>query len=313
MFGPGGANRLEMVVERLSKCSAWVLDREPSLPVPVRSTKPVVVLQEGDESVSWMAELAWGSSTFRLTTTVHADTPRIDCELEAEWLERGTEKNGCPMLRVAAGIAGSPESLACDVPFAVAERPAGIEVPAQRWVDVKAPSGGLGILNRGKYGHSLVDGTVRIGLLRSFVDPDRLPDIGRHTIRWALLPHAGSWLAAGLPRRGMEYNVPLQAWPGREQKGDLPAAHSFVSVGGDPWFVVTGVKKAEDGNGIVVRGYDASGRGAQVTLAFARRVRSARKVSITEQPMDGSTLKVRGGRVYVRVKPWEIVSVMVRV
>lgn len=311
----GDANQLAMSIERHDKCTAWVLDPEPSKPQRLKADKPVVVLQDDIESVSWMAEFTWGNSSFRMVTTVHAQSPRIDCRVEADWVERGTVEKGCPMLRMECGLAGAPDKLACDVPFGVVTRAAGQEVPAQKWADVAVPGGGLALLNSGKYGHSLVEGVLKLGLLRTFVDPDRLPDVGRHVISWALLPHAGGWLDAGLPRVGAEYNVPLRAWQARSQKGSVPAIGSAISVDGDSWLVVTGVKRSEDGTGVVVRAYDASGRGATGVLTLARPAKRAIEVDLLEDPVrgTGNVVACNGGAVQLKVKPWGIVSVMVKV
>jgi alpha-mannosidase len=307
-LGRGGANRLMIHLERPRGMSAWELDPNPKGPFDVTPSGQAHVIQEGPESVAVRAEYTWGRSRFRLTTTIHADTPRIDCHLRAEWLEAGSATADAPLLRAHFALARPAPALACDVPFAVADRPAGREVPAQKWVDVKTPAGGLALINRGKYGHSLVDGVLRLTLLRSSYDPDTHPDLGRHEITWALLPHAGGWGSARLPREGFGYNVPMLTFQARPRRGRLPPRHSFLSVEGDPAFVTTGIKQAEDSRDLVLRGYNASARTIRVAIAKPGGIRRARCVNVLEEPVAGD-IAIRAGRVFLCAAPWQIVTV----
>jgi alpha-mannosidase len=260
-----------------------------------------------------MTEFRHDLSQFWLTTTIHADSARIDCHLRADWLEKGTETAAAPMLRVHFSAAGKPDRLSCDVPFAVVDRKPGMEIPAQKWVDVRAGSGaGLAVLNRGKYGHSLVDNTIRLTLLRSAYDPDIHPDIGRHEISWAIVPHEGTWKDAELPRVGMSYNVPFETFQARAQSGDLGLVHSFLSVDkSDKNFVVTGVKQAEDGVRTVVRGYDSSGRGAAANITLPFKVTEADRTNLLEEPVDEGNVTIAGNDVSLKIKPWGIATVKV--
>ncbi|NLF40617.1 hypothetical protein GX586_14325, partial [bacterium] len=295
------------------------------------------IVEDSAECVSWRASFAWGASTFRMTTTVHAGSPRIDTVLEADWLERGrspkrrassasdipdtaalegspTSTIECPMLRALFDFSRAPKSLVCDTPFAAVARKPGIEAPAQRWADVPLQGGGVALLNDSKYGHSLDRTTLRLGLLRSFINPDQLPDVGRHTIRWALLPHRGGWLEAGVAREGFAFNVPFETWQVREQEGVIGDAHSFLETGGDAGFIVTGVKRAEDGDGLIVRGYDASGRGSEASIAGHTAFTAAAETDILEEPHDaaGNAIACQNGVARIIARPSAIVTMRLK-
>lgn len=47
----------------------------------------------------------------------------------------------------------------------------------------------MSILNDSKYGFATLGNVMRLSLLRSPKAPDGHADMGRHTIRYALLPH----------------------------------------------------------------------------------------------------------------------------
>lgn len=310
LLGSGGANWLGMYLEKPRAMSAWELDPAASGPEVLKPVGPATVVQEGPESISVQCDYTWGRSFFRLLTTLHADTPRIDCKLHVEWLERGDGDQAGPMLRAHWSVAGNPRKLRCDVPFAVVDRPAGDEFPAQKWIDVPAPGGGLAILNRGQYGHSLEGGVARMTLLRSAYDPDILPDVGIHEIEWAILPHAGDAFDADLPRLGMSYNVPPETFQARAQAGVLPAVYSFLEVEAEPHFVVTGVKRARKGKGIVVRGYDAAGRGAFPVIRLPEPIVSAVEVNLLEEPLPKSPARIKDGRAMVKVGAHRITTLL---
>jgi len=76
--------------------SAWTLDPSAEGPQPVTGAAGLEIAQEGPESITLRAELVWGRSNFRLLTTIHADSPRIDCVLKVDWLEKGDSRDARP-------------------------------------------------------------------------------------------------------------------------------------------------------------------------------------------------------------------------
>ena len=54
-----------------------------------------------------------------------------------------------------------------EIPFGAIERKAGIEYPAQNWIDYGDGRRGLTLLNRGLPGNNVVDGTLLLSLMRS--------------------------------------------------------------------------------------------------------------------------------------------------
>jgi alpha-mannosidase len=308
VFASAGGNKLGIYMEKPHPMSAWTLDPTAEGPLPVQSAKPLEVAQEGPESITLRAELTWGRSNFRLLTTVHADSPRIDCVLKVDWLEKGTPTVPGPMLRALWNLASTPKVLTCDVPYGVLDRVSGREVAAQKWVDVAVPGGGLALFNKSKYGHSLEKNALRLSLLRGSYDPDAFPDLGHHEIHWALQTHYGDYVSAQLPRKGMSYNVPLECYQARAQTGPLPGRYSFLNLETDPAFVVTGLKLAEAGRASIVRGYDSGGRGGHLEIRSAGGIKAADEVNILEEPRLENTLKVTSNSAVIEVKPWGIAS-----
>jgi len=87
-------------------------------------------------------------------------------------------------------------------------------VPGQRWADLSEADGaGVTLVNTAKYGFSAErewdECALSMTLLRASIDPDPLPDLGEHTIEYALLPHGARWTVGDCVRAGEEMNVPL--------------------------------------------------------------------------------------------------------
>src|SRR5206468_10578375 len=80
------------------------------------------------------------------------------------------------------------------------------------------------------------------------------------------LPHGGDWREAGTPRAAAELDQRPDALLESFHDGPLPPNRSFAAVRDAPGVVLTVVKRAEDGDGHVVRGYETSGNPATATL-----------------------------------------------
>lgn len=63
------------------------------------------------------------------------------------------------------------------------------EVVCHKWADLSEYGYGVTILNDSKYGFATLGNVMRLSLLRSPKAPDGHADMGKHVIRYALLPH----------------------------------------------------------------------------------------------------------------------------
>jgi len=257
-------------------------------------------------------ERRWSRSKFVQRVIVYRDVPRIEFELDIVWFELGDAKNDAPMLRVAFPANVRNGTFTCDTPFAPVARPTtGIEVPAQKWVDLSDASGGVALLNDSKYGHRCDGHVLEMTLLRASYDPDLYPDQGPHSIRYALLPHAGDWRSAGVADAGVLFNSPLTALEAPPHPGELPPLHGFIEIGPDS-LVLSGVKKPEDGQGLIVRFYEIRGKACRATLRLPQNVRGARKLNLLEDPLEGAAAAAcEANHVSLDVRPHEIVTLRV--
>ena len=142
-------------------------------------------------------------------------------------------------------------------------------MPALRWADVNGKCGakpaGLALLNDCKHGHSLDSSTLRLTLLRSSHDPDPLPEIGDHTMRMAVVPHGKPPARAELMELAAAFNQPLPVVATDPHNGEFAPAQSAAQLQG-AGVVLTSVKRAEDGGGVVFRLLETEGKTATAAV-----------------------------------------------
>jgi alpha-mannosidase len=110
-------------------------------------------------------------------------------------------------------------------------------------------------------------------------------------------------------RRGYEFNYRLHALQVEAHEGLLPAQQSFVEFQGSN-VVLTALKKAEDGDGLVMRFYEWAGQNGEVHIRLPQGSTKAQITNLLEDSQ-GVPLALAGDQITVPVHPYEIVSVHV--
>jgi alpha-mannosidase len=118
---------------------------------------------------------------------------------------------------------------------------------------------------------------------------------GRHAFNYMLFSHRGGIEEAA--KRGMEFNFPPIPHATAPHRGRLPPEKGFLTLS-PPNVLLVALKRAEKGEGLVARIYEASGRETHFKLTLAWPVRKAWKVSMDEgetyEPLDASGRQVSG-------------------
>jgi alpha-mannosidase len=246
-------------------------------------------------------------------------SPRIDIATEIDWHEHQT------LLKAAFPLAINSTRATYEIQFGNVERPthrntswdmARFETCAHRWIDVSEGGYGISLLNDSKYGHDVHDNVVRLTLLKSGIFPDAHADEGVHRFTYSLLPHTGDWREAQSVRRAYELNVPVVCVAGEKQAASIPASFttgrtssSFLQVD-CPHVIVETVKPAEDGDGLIVRLYEAHNQRGRGTLTFLTPLLSAQECNLLEEPIQ--QVSCQGNRLSFQVRPFEIKTFRVR-
>lgn len=215
--------------------------------------------------------------------------------------------------------------------FAATARPEGYYA-CQNWVDCSDGAWGAALLNRGTPGYWVGDGRLEMGLLRSLADYTKyreraldrtggdftrgefaeyehsactalLREHGTHEFLYSLYPHEGDWRESSVVSAGRSVNAPLIAV--RTQT----AGEEQSLLRAPPEFAVTAIKAAESGRGLVVRGYETTGRARSVCMKLPDWVRCAAIADLLENEV--RQLAVEAGSVTVHCRPHEIITLLV--
>ena len=336
---------LEYLLEAPHQMSAWCMG-QVTKSVPFTSGAFIECLHNGPYLAAIRSKHKLNDSTFTLTITLTSGVPRIDFALDVDWLERGAPNIGVPSLKVAFPLAvtngiasyecanGSVTrstkqkeivSFTTDIMDAYYHAPDPMdlnpgEVPAQKWADLTGTHAGSSepvgatLVNDTKYGHSIIDHTLRLTLLRSSYEPDPLPELGQHTIRFGLLPHIGAWDAAQATRAGYAFDLPLNVVGTTMHEGRLPGNAGFGEIL-TPNVMLSGMKKAEDTDALIVRLYEMEGQATTARLkldaVLAPANAPAVETDVMESPLAVNTAKMAGDILEVQLPPFGMTTVKI--
>ena len=184
------------------------------------------------------------------------------------------------MVKLAFTVNTSAPSAIHDVPFGWSERPcAGQEVPTHMWMDVSGPDpagkpAGVALLNDGKYGCDVAGSTLRLTILRCVPYTYHKPphtfglrrrydwiDQGEQAFTVVVCPHPGDWREAGIVQQARLLNMPVVPITSHCHPGRRPRQASFGGLA-TTGMEVTALKRADAGDGLIVRVADVHGSGS---------------------------------------------------
>ena len=180
------------------------------------------------------------------------------------------------------------------------------EVCGHKWADLSEGGYGVSLMNDCKYGYSMKDRVMTQTLIKSGTEPNLTADQEEHFFTYSLYPHAGTWREAGTVQEALNLNVPAKAVSGAAEKDRM----EFLSVDRRNVVLET-VKKAENGDGIIVRLYEVENARTKVTLHCADTILSAEETDLLENPIEGA-IAVKENEISFTIKPYEIRTIRIR-
>ncbi|HET8630949.1 MAG TPA: glycoside hydrolase family 38 C-terminal domain-containing protein [Thermomicrobiales bacterium] len=252
------------------------------------AARRMTVVEQGPVGATIRVESAYGDSTLVQDFTLSPDLDTIGVRVTVDWHEHHK------LLKLRFPVNLDFLRATSAIPYGHIERATtGEEEPGQRWLDLSGeirgggPAYGLSLLNDGKYSYDVRGRDIGLTVLRSPIYAHHVPrvpeedrrfaylDQGLQSFTYALLPHAGGWEDAGTVRRAAELRQPPVAVVESAHGGPLPLAASFAAVeevagaaSGAASVVVSAVKRAEDGDDLIVRAHETAGRAATARLAL---------------------------------------------
>lgn len=300
-------NQLIAYEDRPMKFDAWDIDlfyEEKSY--PVQTVASLRILEEGPVRATVEIVRPYLSSRITQRISLWHNSPRIDIATEIDWHQHQT------LLKAVFPLAINSTRATYEIQFGSVERPthrntswdmARFEVCAHRWIDVSEGGYGISLLNDSKYGHDVHDNVMRLTLLKSGIHPDSQADQGLHRFTYSLLPHFGDWREGETVRRAYELNAPLLCLHGPQTTTSAVNMPAFVETD-CAHIVVETVKPAEDGDGLIVRLYEAHNQRGHATLTFATPLLAAQECNLLEEAL--YHVATDGNKLAFQVRPFEI-------
>lgn len=258
-------------------------------------TLPAVrVVEDGEVRTVVEAVFSYGRSALVLRYKLPKRGTEIEVEARVQWAEKDR------MLKLAFPIAGDELRYCGQVAYGVGELPAnGDEAVAQKWVAVVADGDrAVTVINDGVYGSDCSADGLRLTLLRSpaftghpigdrpIVPQDRFTariDQGERLFRFWLNAGPATERLAHIDREALTHNeAPMALSFSPSGAGEPPQPLAIVRDGATQ---VSAVKRSEDGQALIVRLFEPTGKARSTTL---------------ELPALGLTERIRLGRFEVK-------------
>lgn len=245
------------------------------------------------------------SSTIWQKIIFYAESRRIEFSTHVDWKEHQT------LLKVHFPVAVHTDEATFDVQFGNLTRKthqntswdvARFESCGQKWMDLSEGHYGVSLLNDCKYGHSVKDSNMALTLIKSGIEPNPVTDQEEHDFTYAVYPHAEGWRQAKTVAEAYKLNQPLYAETGAKPGLDC----SLASVEASNVILET-IKKAEDGEGIVLRMYESENAYTKTKLTVNAEFTKAMICNLLEETE--SEAAVDGNVIDVTLKPYEVVTV----
>jgi alpha-mannosidase len=191
------------------------------------------------------------------------------------------------------------------------------EVCCHKFADLSEHGYGVSILNDSKYGFATCGNLMRLSLLRAPKAPDAHADMGRHHIRWAILPHSGD-LGSTTVRTAYNFNNPLKL--AQSSSAITPAIFSNpIKLTGNPSLILDTIKRGEDdedvsrgelpkreGKSVILRIYDSLGGTSKGTIETSLSVQKVYKTNILED--DEDEVPFSDGKIDITLRPFEVAT-----
>ncbi|OJD23867.1 hypothetical protein ACJ73_04777 [Blastomyces percursus] len=262
-----------------------------------------------------ISDKSWVKSTISLTATTGDSTPSVEMTSEVEWQE--TMK----FLKVEFPVDIVNTEASYESQYGITRRPthyntswdmAKFEVCCHKWADLSEAGYGVSILNDSKYGFATCGNLMRLSLLRAPKAPDANADMGRHHIRYAIMPHKGP-LDARTVRAGYNFNNPLVVQPasGKESshlfdafslKGSSSLILDVVKRGEDDEDVSRGDFKVRPGRSIILRIYESLGGKSRGSIRTKLPVKKVWKCNVLEDDLEQLAVAQKAGAAEVDIE-----------
>jgi len=309
----GKGNLLTVFQDKCVHETAWNLELNYQKKFwELTEAQSIEVVESGELRGVVRVVRVFNKSTITQDIILNTGADHVDFDTTVEWFE--SDK----LLKAAFEVDVLSTQASFEIAHGAIIRPnhwsngfdrARFEQCAHKWADLSEGGYGVSILNDCKYGYDIKDSTMRISLMRAPTCPDRTGDHGTNSFVYSLYPHKNGWQDGGTVQKAFELNVPLAAFATQAHKGSLPAEKSFISADRSN-VIIDAVKQAQDGDGIILRVYEAEQRRGTVSVKTALPLSRVTECNLMEE--NEGEIPVNGGEFSFKIRPFEVKTFRLR-
>lgn len=308
----GKGNVMELYDDTPHMCDAWDIDSlYESMPIELEKDSQCRILNEKGLEVGFEVKRRFGTSGYTQIISLKATEKQVNFRLLIDWKEHHR------LLKTSFSVIYEPMEALHEVQFGYLSRPTHkskqsdkdkFEVCNHRWTALQDNSGGAAVMNRSSYGISTSGNTMKLSLLRSPMSPDPGCDQGKHEIRYSFYVWHKEFSHSGVVNQGYALNAPeISTWGVAERKSFFrcDAGNIFLEA----W------KRAEDGNGYILRLYEAYSMHTSCRIMFPFYKIEAWETDMQEKRIN--RLKImeteKESSMELIFKPFEIKTINIRI
>ncbi len=262
----------------------------------------VTLVEEGPVRAAIRVRSNYGTSTLTQVFQLAADSRALTVQCEVRLLEKHA------IVKLSFPVNADNPRMMYAMPFGHLTKPCdGREEPGQQWVGLfdETTGAGLALMNDSKYSFSADKNDMRMTIARSAIFADHFgvrddqvhyQDQDAISFAYALQPFAAQD-PADVVTAAQVLNMPVYPVLDTHHAGTLPPVQqsAHVSV---PNVLLTTLKRAEEGNGWILRLVETAGRATQAEVNVPA---IAFKAALALNPMEIKTLRVTDSGAYTEV------------
>ncbi len=247
-------------------------------------------------------ERKFSNSTLSQNIYFYANSRRIDFETTVDW------KENQHLLKVHFPLNVHTDEATFDIQFGNLTRKvhtntswdvARFESCGQKWIDLSEGHYGVSLLNDCKYGHSVKDSCIGLTLIKSGIEPNPTTDQEMHFFTYSLYPHKNNWRDGGTVAEAYYLNQPVITANGGKCGTSFSLAHTNAAN-----VIIETIKKAEDGNGIIIRIYESDNALTPTKLFWNGKISAVEECNLIEEKICDT--EYQEGIISFTLKPYEI-------
>lgn len=299
----GRGNIFQIFEDKPKDYDAWDIDifyQEKMKEVPLK-LEAIITNNEFFIELLFTGEV--GTSKIKQNVRLYSHSRRIDFITNVEWNERQR------LLKVAFDVAVRSTEARYDIQYGNVKRPthwntswdmAKFETVGHQWADLSEHGYGVSLLNDCKYGYDIKGSLMRLSLLKGAIYPDPTADVGHHEFTYSLLPHAGDFIEGKTAEEAWELNSPLTVLHTDEHLTPAVVVETTGAV------AIDALKKAENGDGWILRVHDYSGGRSTIAAAVSQDFRWS-QTSLMEKDGEMPT----DAALSLQLSPYEIKTIRI--